>query len=187
MRKLKARALQNLRKYVMITAIKRHSLFFPQLAVRNLWNWIWSLKLLNKTFGKLATETKFLQNSSGWFTGPYSSEGFVDIPRKFLCVLVFSPVLFITTGRFDPATPWVSLWSFLCFLFHLSHIPSPDTRDFVSPAAHSPRDTTSTFVSRDRKVLARPPGAIRHVASWWNESCVLKIEAEQHGNSVAVQ
>lgn len=82
MHKLEARALQYLRKYVIATAIKCHSLFFPQLAIRNLWKWIWFLKLLNKTFGKLATETKFLQNSSGWYYRPIFERRFRRYPSK---------------------------------------------------------------------------------------------------------
>jgi len=83
MHNLKARALQNLRNYVMVTAINCHRLFFPQqLAIRNLWNWIWILKRLNKTFGKLATETTFLQNSSGWLSKPIFEGRVCRYPSK---------------------------------------------------------------------------------------------------------
>lgn len=110
MHNLKSKALQNLRKYVMVTAIKCHSPFF--------------LQTCNSQFMKLDIDSKALKQNflENWpqrknffkilwaaVLGPYSRERFVDMPRKFLCLLVFSPVLFITTGSFGPATPRVSL------------------------------------------------------------------------------
>jgi hypothetical protein len=82
MHKLKTRALHHLRKHVMVTATKWHSLFSPQLAIRNLWNCVWILKLLNKPFGKLDTETKFLQNFLDWRFRPIFERRFCRYPSK---------------------------------------------------------------------------------------------------------
>lgn len=148
---------------------------------------MYSKALKKKTFGKLATETKFLQNSSGWRCRPLFERRFRRYPSKISLRVGILTCTFHYNWIFRSCNP-------LSFPLILPLL-------LVSSASYSlPRHLWLRVSSRPltprRNINFRfswPQSVGQATGSNTPRGVVMerimrsKIEAEQHGNSVAVQ